>query len=196
VTAPRRVSARDLNRATLARQWLLERHRAEPAEAVGAIAGLQAQHANSPYIALWSRVRDLAIADLEAALEDRSVVKATVMRSTLHLAAAKDFFTFDAATADSRVVDVQAGPGWPWASRSRVSSHIQVKNAGFGPPSSAPDTHASARLAPVVSGGRPCLCPFHRTGDLTLMRPSGRLREVPRLGGPGSRPSSPVPHLQ
>jgi hypothetical protein len=103
LTVQRRISARELNRATLARQWLLERHRAKPAEAVGVLAGIQAQHANSPYVALWSRVRGLAIADLEAALEDRSVVKATVMRSTLHLVAAKDFFAFDAASAESRV---------------------------------------------------------------------------------------------
>lgn len=58
VTGPRRLSLRELNRTTLARQWLLERRRATPAEAVGALAGLQAQHANSPYVALWSRVRD------------------------------------------------------------------------------------------------------------------------------------------
>jgi len=100
-----RLSLRELNRATLQRQWLLDRQRATPAEAVGALAGLQAQHANSPYIALWSRVRDLAIGDVEAALKVRSVVKATVMRSTLHLVAAKDFFAFDAATADSRVAN-------------------------------------------------------------------------------------------
>ena len=99
MTAGRRLSARELNRATLQRQWLLERRGATPAEAAGGLAGLQAQHANSPYIALWSRVRDFAIADLEAALVDRSVVKATVMRATLHLVAASDFFAFDAASA-------------------------------------------------------------------------------------------------
>ena len=102
VTTGRRVSARELNRATLQRQWLLERHRATPSEAVGALAGLQAQHANWPYIALWSRVRDLAIADLEGALKDRSVVKGTLMRSTLHLVAADDYFAFDAAVVESR----------------------------------------------------------------------------------------------
>ena len=103
MTTGRRVSAKELNRATLERQWLLERHRATPSEAVAALAGLQAQHANSPYIALWSRVRDFAIADLEAALQDRSVVKATVMRSTLHLVAAGDYRAFDAAMAEARM---------------------------------------------------------------------------------------------
>jgi hypothetical protein len=105
VTGQRHLSLRELNRATLERQWLLERRRATPAEAIGALAGLQAQHANSPYVALWSRVRDLAIADLEGALADRSVVKATVMRSTLHLVAATDFHALDAAVTEARVAN-------------------------------------------------------------------------------------------
>jgi hypothetical protein len=105
VTGPRRLTLRELNRATLQRQWLLERRRATPAEAIGALAGLQAQHANSPYVALWSRVRDLAIADLETALEDRSVVKATVVRATLHLVAATDYHALDAAVAEARIAN-------------------------------------------------------------------------------------------
>jgi hypothetical protein len=102
VTSGRRLSARELNRATLERQWLLERHRATRSEGIGAVAGLQAQHANWPYVALWSRVRDFTIPDLEGALTDRSVVKATLMRGTLHLVAADDFFVFDGAPGDSR----------------------------------------------------------------------------------------------
>ncbi len=103
MTGPRRLTPRELNRTTLDRQWLLQRHRAAPVEAIGALAGLQAQHANWPYIALWSRVRDLAIADLETALEQRSVVKSTVMRTTLHLLAATDYHAFDAAAAEARI---------------------------------------------------------------------------------------------
>jgi Winged helix DNA-binding domain len=102
MTTGRRVSARELNRATLQRQWLQERHRATPSEAVGALAGLQAQHANWPYVALWSRVRDLAIPDLEAALKDRSVVKGTLMRGTLHVVAADHYFVFNGAVGESR----------------------------------------------------------------------------------------------
>ena len=108
MSVPRRLSLRDLNRTTLDRQWLLQRHRATPAKAVGALAGLQAQHANSPYIAAWSRVRDFDIADLEGALEDRSVVKATVVRATLHIVAAADFHAFDAAAAEARIANWSA----------------------------------------------------------------------------------------
>jgi len=100
-TAP--LSLRQLNRATLDRQGLLERRTGTPAEVIGRLAGLQAQHANQPYIALWSRMRDLAIADLQAALEERRVVRATVMRATLHLVAADDFAVYDTAVTEARM---------------------------------------------------------------------------------------------
>jgi hypothetical protein len=101
-------SVRALNRASLARQGLLDRHRGPVAKVVGRLAGLQAQHANPPYVALWSRRADHTIDDLEAALDDRPVVKATVMRSTLHLVAATDYPAFDAATAEARVANWRA----------------------------------------------------------------------------------------
>jgi hypothetical protein len=94
-----------LNRTTLLRQSLLERSASSAAEAVGRLAGLQAQHANSPYVALWSRVDGFTIAALEAALIDRSVVKATLMRSTLHLVSGKDVAAFDAAGSEGRVAN-------------------------------------------------------------------------------------------
>ena len=99
------LTLRQLNRTTLLRQSLLERSHEPVADAVGRLAGLQAQYANSPYIALWSRLRDFAIADLETALSDRSVVKATLVRSTLHLVAAEDYAAFDAATSDGRIAN-------------------------------------------------------------------------------------------
>jgi hypothetical protein len=94
-TAPMdRVSERALNRTTLLRQRLLERRPSSVVDAVGALAGLQAQSTPSPYIALWSRLEGFAIADLVRALEERSIVKATLMRSTLHLVAAADYAAF------------------------------------------------------------------------------------------------------
>ena len=98
-----RLSTRRLNRATLERQGLLERHTGGVAAAIGQLAGLQAQHANQPYIALWSRLDDLAIADLQGALERRSIVRATVMRMTIHLVASVDFAAYDGAVAAQRM---------------------------------------------------------------------------------------------
>lgn len=82
------LTARQLNRTTLLRQSLLERSSGDVVTAVGRLAGLQAQYPNSPYIALWSRLDGFDIADLEGARDARTVVKATVMRGTLHLVAA------------------------------------------------------------------------------------------------------------
>lgn len=99
------LSWRQLNRATLQRQSLLKRDAGTPAEVIGRLAGLQAQHANSPYIALWSRREGQSIVDLEAGLTGRTVVKATLMRTTLHLVDSRDFWTFDAASAPPRLAN-------------------------------------------------------------------------------------------
>ena len=99
------LSARQLNRTTLLRQSLLGRATGHVAATVGRLAGLQAQHANSPYIALWSRLEGFEIADLVRALEARSVVKATVMRSTLHLVAAADYPAYSVASSVARIAN-------------------------------------------------------------------------------------------
>jgi len=100
-----RLTLRQLNRTTLLRQALIERAPWTAPEAVGRLAGLQAQHANSPYVALWSRVDAFTIAELEAALRQRSVIKGTLMRSTLHLVSAQDVAAFDAAGAEGRIAN-------------------------------------------------------------------------------------------
>ena len=99
------LSLRQLNRTTLARQGLLERFDGAPATAIARLAGLQAQHANQPYIALWSRLDGLTVDALQDALERRTVVRATVMRTTLHLIAATDYAAFDSAVAASRIAN-------------------------------------------------------------------------------------------
>ena len=78
------LSRRDLNRATLARQMLLEREAVTAVEAVERLGGIQAQDARPPYIGLWSRVDGFTRDELHDAYHDRSVVRATLMRGTLH----------------------------------------------------------------------------------------------------------------
>lgn len=89
-----KVTARGLNRATLGRQLLLQRESLTVGHAVGRVVALQAQEPASPYVALWNRVSEFDPADLDAAFAARKVVKATLMRVTLHAVAAYDYPAF------------------------------------------------------------------------------------------------------
>ena len=91
------ITADGLTRATLARQLLLTRHRLTAPEAIGRVAGLQAQEAASPYLALWNRLDGFDAAELDAAFASHAVVKATLMRATLHAVPAADYPDFRAA---------------------------------------------------------------------------------------------------
>src|SRR2546423_11028283 len=85
VPEPRILSQRDLNRALLARQLLLERGRTSLPRALERMGGLQAQYAPSMYIGLWSRLEGFERDALTQALERRTVVQGTLMRNTIHL---------------------------------------------------------------------------------------------------------------
>jgi hypothetical protein len=89
--AGRILTLRELNRATLARQLLLERATLSAPAATERLVGLQAQQPRSPFVGLWTRLRDFRRDDLARLIEDRSVVKATLMRGTLHLFTAEDY---------------------------------------------------------------------------------------------------------
>jgi hypothetical protein len=91
------VTARQLNRTTLARQLLLEREPVAVPDAVRRIAALQAQEPASPYLALWNRIAGFDAADLDAAFVEQTVVKASLMRITLHAVHADDYPPFHAA---------------------------------------------------------------------------------------------------
>jgi hypothetical protein len=84
------LSLRALNRATLARQLLLQRSGLPVLDAVAHLVGLQAQEPPDPYIGLWSRLADFQAEELSTLLVDRRVVRIAVMRSTLHLVTADD----------------------------------------------------------------------------------------------------------
>jgi hypothetical protein len=95
--ADRILNLRELNRATLARQMLLERETLPAPAAIERLVGLQAQLASAPYAGLWARLRDFRREDLAREIENRKVVKATLMRATLHLCTADDYVRFRTA---------------------------------------------------------------------------------------------------
>lgn len=88
------LTPRALNRATLARQHLLERRPAAPLQVIEGLFGLQAQLARPPFIGLWSRIAGFRREALHALLLERQVVRATAMRGTLHLMSTRDYLKF------------------------------------------------------------------------------------------------------
>jgi hypothetical protein len=89
--ADRVLTLRELNRATLERQMLLERRSMPVAKALTRVAGLQAQAVVPPYVGLWTRIDGFRREQLRSLIERRRVVRATLMRHTLHLATAEDY---------------------------------------------------------------------------------------------------------
>src|ERR687889_2696452 len=112
--AVRVLTERDLNRALLARQLLLERARTPLPRALERIAGIQEQYAPSMYVGLWSRLEGFERGALTAALERRSVVQGTLMRSTIHLVSKADYWPLALAVRDARRA------WWQRATRQRI----------------------------------------------------------------------------
>ncbi len=90
----RTLSRAELNRALLDRQLLLERAPISIPEAVEQVGGLQTQYAPSGYVGLWTRLASFARDDLTRALEDHSVIQATLMRTTIHLVSRREYWSF------------------------------------------------------------------------------------------------------
>jgi Winged helix DNA-binding domain len=102
VGAERVLTQRELNRALLERQFLLSKRREALPRALERLGGIQAQYAPSMYIGLWARLAGFERDSLTRALVRRTVVQATLMRSTIHLVSAADFWPFAAGTRDAR----------------------------------------------------------------------------------------------
>ncbi|HEY0487007.1 MAG TPA: winged helix DNA-binding domain-containing protein [Mycobacteriales bacterium] len=92
------LTLRELNRATLARQLLLDRASVGVTEAVARLGGVQAQEPHPPYLGLWTRVDGFRREDLTAALRRREVVRVTWIRGTLHLVARDDYVAWRQAS--------------------------------------------------------------------------------------------------
>jgi uncharacterized coiled-coil protein SlyX len=106
-TAERELTFRELNRALLARQLLLREVRLPVARAIERVGALQAQGPPSPYVALWSRLDGFSKESLMRAVERRRVVKATLMRGTLHLVSAADYLAYAGLFRDARLPAVE-----------------------------------------------------------------------------------------
>jgi Winged helix DNA-binding domain len=90
----RTLTERELNRALLARQLLLQRAKTPLPRALERIGGVQAQYAPSTYIGLWSRLEGFERDQLTRALGRKTVVQGTLMRTTIHLVSKRDYWPF------------------------------------------------------------------------------------------------------
>jgi hypothetical protein len=89
-----RLSLRALNRAALHRQLLLDRTPLTALQAVGHLAGLQAQAPLAPYVGLWTRLAGFRQQELKELITERAVLRAHLMRNTVHLVDAGDYLRF------------------------------------------------------------------------------------------------------
>ena len=103
IAGVRTLTRPELTAALAARQMLLERQTLDPAEAIRRLTPLQGQDSPAPYVALAARLERFARDDLQDAIERRSVVKTTIMRLTLHLAAGADYPAYAQLTRQARM---------------------------------------------------------------------------------------------
>jgi hypothetical protein len=98
--AERVLTLRELTRATLARQLLLERKRLSPRAVVERLVGMQAQWPPAPYVGMWTRTTSFRKEALARELSAGRIVKGTAMRQTLHLVTPRDYGLIRAAMSE------------------------------------------------------------------------------------------------
>jgi len=119
------LTLRELNRAVLARQLLLERKRISPVALIERLVGLQAQWPPAPYVGIWTRSASFKPQALERELAKGTVVKATVQRQTLHLVTPDDYGLIRAAMSEAN---------YPWETKiARQLAPAVRKLAADGP---------------------------------------------------------------
>jgi hypothetical protein len=96
------LTRRALNRTLLARQLLLERAHLPLTDAIERVGGLQTQYSPSGYIGLWARLRDFRRNALTEALEDHSVIQATLLRTTIHMVSRREYWAYELGVQRAR----------------------------------------------------------------------------------------------
>jgi hypothetical protein len=135
------LSDRALNRALLARQSLLERSDTPVVDAIGHLVGMQGQAPLAPHVGLWSRLVGFAPADLAAPLESRALVRATLMRGTVHLVTAEDALRLRPLTEPAIARGFRGG----FSGRLTAEQEAEVLSLGSELLAEAPLTRAELR---------------------------------------------------
>lgn len=130
---PKSLSPRALNRALLDRQLLLERSSLSITDAIEQVAGLQTQYAPSGYVGLWTRLSEFNRNDLTRALEERSVIQATLMRGTIHMVSRSDYWPYAEAIRRARQEWAARAWGAPTGAELRTKSEALRTALADGP---------------------------------------------------------------
>ena len=141
-----RISARGRNRALLARQLLLERADIGVVAALEHLVAMQAQSPQAPYVGLWSRLAGFDPDELSRLLVDRQVVRATTLRTTVHLSTTRDYLALRPAVQP--VLD-RSFASSPFAKTLDGVDFDKVRAAGREVLSRTPLTRAA--LGPVLA---------------------------------------------
>jgi hypothetical protein len=163
------LGARALNRALLARQCLLERSDQSIEGVLESIGGLQTQYAPAGYIGLWSRMNGFERAQLTEALESRRVIQGTLMRATIHMVSASDYWPMEVGVRAAR------REWWLRAARSQYADldPEELGRAVATELASGPlrQKELSRRLNESASGGPQA--GFNILADIVRVPPSG-----------------------
>ena len=129
------LTPRELNRALLARQLLLERATVAVPRALELMGCLQAQYAPSMYIGLWSRVEGLRRDDLTRLLEERAIG----VGLWLDLVRVPPSGTWERRRADLYgSAEDWLGPSPPGLTKEAATAHLVRRYlTGFGPGTAA-----------------------------------------------------------
>ncbi len=166
--AAKTLTLRELNRATLARQMLLERADATPLTAIQRLAGMQAQAPLSPYVGLWTRLGRFEAGQLADLVRRRAVVRASLMRMTIHLVSARD------ALAWRPVLQPMAEGGWrgsQWSKQIGSARPADVLAAASELMERAGDGIGRTRLGQLLAERFPDADPFSLGGTVAYLMP-------------------------
>ena len=176
---------------------LLARQKTRVVDAVERLGGLQAQWAPAPYVALWSRLHGFERAQLTKAIDQGALIKATLMRATLHLVSAREYPAYSVATLDGRF-GAWRPPGGPElkdlerlhasvlrfaAKTPRTREEIQAHIAEHIPKSAAKDARLRSwfLFAAVATSGlvwEPASARFEYRQLARFIAPPARLRRA------------------
>jgi hypothetical protein len=146
------LSARQLNRAVLVRQGLLQRGTDDVATALERMGGLQAQYAPSMYVGLWSRLEGLPRDAVTGALERREAVQGTLLRATIHLVSAGDWWPLALAVREPRRAwYLRVTRGGPTADELEQAARTLRRALADGGPMSR--AQVDALIGPSLRGG-------------------------------------------